>query len=100
LPPAHAEDEQIAGIAIAEVGRLEARYSRFRSDSFLSEINRVAARGGRISVDEETAGLLNYAATCYHESDGVFDITSGIASRMALRSRRAAGRGTDPRSAR
>lgn len=77
----HAEMERIAGIAIAEVGRLEARYSRFRSDSFLSEINRVAARGGSISVDEETAGLLNYAATCYHESDGLFDITSGILRR-------------------
>jgi len=77
----HAEAERIAGIAIAEVGRLEARYSRFRSDSFLSEINRVAARRGRVSVDEETAGLLNYAATCYRESDGLFDITSGILRR-------------------
>ncbi len=77
----HAEAERIAAIAIAEAGRLEARYSRFRSDSFLSEINRVAARGGSISVDEETAGLLNYAATCYHESDGLFDITSGILRR-------------------
>ncbi len=77
----HAEAERIRDIAIAEVGRLEARYSRFRSDSFLSEINRVAARGGSISVDKETAGLLNYAATCYHESDGLFDITSGILRR-------------------
>ncbi|MGH8609366.1 MAG: FAD:protein FMN transferase, partial [Gammaproteobacteria bacterium] len=77
----HAGAERISGIAIAEVGRLEARYSRFRADSFLSEINRVAARGGSISVDEETAGLLNYAATCYRESEGLFDITSGILRR-------------------
>ncbi|MFH0342021.1 MAG: FAD:protein FMN transferase [Chromatiales bacterium] len=76
-----AEAENIAGIAIAEVGRLEARYSRFRADSFLSEVNRVAARGGSISVDQETAGLLNYAATCYRESDGLFDISSGILRR-------------------
>ncbi len=76
-----AEAERFAGVAIAEVGRLEARYSRYRSDSFLSEINRVAARGGKISVDGETAGLLNYAATCYHQSDGLFDISSGILRR-------------------
>ena len=77
----HAEAERIANAAIADVCRLEARYSRYRSDSFLSEINRVAKRGGSISVDEETAGLLNYAATCYRESDGLFDITSGVLRR-------------------
>jgi thiamine biosynthesis lipoprotein len=75
------EAERIAGTAIADVHRLEARYSRYRADSFLSEINRMAADGGSISVDEETAGLLNYAATCYRESDGLFDITSGILRR-------------------
>jgi len=75
------EAERIAGIAIAEVARLEARYSRFRGDSFLSEINRAAAFGGSISVDEETAGLFDYAATCYRESAGLFDITSGILRR-------------------
>jgi FAD:protein FMN transferase len=66
---------------ICDVQRLEAMYSRYREDSFLSEINRVAARGGRIRVDSETAGLLNYAATCHQESDGLFDITSGILRR-------------------
>jgi thiamine biosynthesis lipoprotein len=64
--------------AIADVARLEARYSRYREDSFLSDINRVAARGGSIDVDAETASLLDYAATCYAESDGLFDITSGV----------------------
>jgi thiamine biosynthesis lipoprotein len=69
---------EIAALAIADVHRLEARYSRYRDDSFLSTINRVAARGGSITVDAETAGLLNYAATCYEQSDGLFDITSGV----------------------
>jgi thiamine biosynthesis lipoprotein len=68
--------------AIAEVERLEARYSRYRETSDLSEINRVAARGGTIEVDPETAGLLDYAATCHAESDGLFDITSGILRRV------------------
>jgi thiamine biosynthesis lipoprotein len=76
-----AEAEEIADTAIADVHRLEARYSRYRDDSFLSAINRAAAAGGRIKVDEETAGLLNYAATCHDQSDGLFDITSGILRR-------------------
>ncbi|SFP58812.1 thiamine biosynthesis lipoprotein [Nitrosomonas cryotolerans] len=71
----------VADKAIGDVQRLEAIYSRYREDSFLSEINRTAALGGRISVDAETAGLLDYAAICYRESDGLFDITSGILRR-------------------
>ncbi len=73
--------KQAANILIADVQRLETIYSRFRDDSFLSGINRVAAKGGAITVDKETAGLLDYAATCYRESDGLFDITSGILRR-------------------
>jgi len=73
--------KRVTDAAIADVYRLEALYSRYRSDSFLTDINRVAATGGRITVDEETAGLLNYAATCYDQSDGLFDITSGILRR-------------------
>jgi thiamine biosynthesis lipoprotein len=76
-----AKAKQAAELIIADVCRLEALYSRYRSDSFLSTINRVAMAGGRISVDQETAGLLNYAATCYDQSDGLFDITSGILRR-------------------
>ena len=76
-----AKAEQVADTAVADILRLEALYSRYRSDSFLSAINRVAATGGRIVVDEETVGLLNYAATCHNQSDGLFDITSGILRR-------------------
>lgn len=75
------EIDAALGAAIAEVERLEARYSRYRETSFLSEINRVAAQGGTIEVDPETAGLLDYAATCHAESDGLFDVTSGILRR-------------------
>lgn len=74
--------QQAANAAIADVHRLEALYSRYRSDSFLSTINRVASTGGCITVDHETAGLLNYAATCYEQSGGLFDITSGILRRV------------------
>jgi FAD:protein FMN transferase len=73
--------ETLFSLAVAEVERLEARYSRYRAESFLSEINRVAAAGGSIEVDAETAGLLDYAATCHAESGGLFDVTSGILRR-------------------
>lgn len=73
-----AQAKRAADIAMADVARLEARYSRYRDDSLLAEINRVAARGGEIEVDAETASLLDYAATCHAQSDGLFDITSGL----------------------
>lgn len=72
---------RVAAAAIADIQRLESIYSRYRESSFLSEINRIAAKGGSITVDNETAGLLDYAETCYRESDELFDITSGILRR-------------------
>lgn len=78
----HGADESVLQAArdavLADIARLEARYSRYREDSELSRINAVAARGGEVAVDEETARLFDYAATCFAESDGLFDITSGV----------------------
>lgn len=78
----YAQDQQAAnGVAdkvIADVKRIEQRYSRYQEGSVLSSINRVAEKGGSIEVDEETMALLNYANTCYQQSGGMFDITSGI----------------------
>ncbi len=76
-----AQAQCVADYVISDIYRLEARYSRYRSDSFISAINTVAAAGGSITVDDETAGLLNYAETCYQQSDGLFDITSGLLRR-------------------
>lgn len=73
--------QRAAKVAIDDVSRLEAKYSRYREDSFISAINRIAADGGELPVDDETAGLLDYAATCYQQSDGLFDVTSGILRR-------------------
>lgn len=70
--------ETVADSAIAEVLRIEARYSRYRADSFLSQINRAAQLGAPIEVDEETAGLLDYAYACHRKSGGLFDISAGI----------------------
>jgi FAD:protein FMN transferase len=68
--------------AVAEVDRIERKYSRYLATSFLSEINRRAAVAGSIEVDEETAALLDYAARCYQISEGLFDVTSGVSSRV------------------
>ncbi len=74
----YAKADAIAQSAIAEVYRIEERYSRYSVNSFLSRINRVAERAGTIEVDEETAGLLDYAYACHKKSAGLFDITSGV----------------------
>jgi thiamine biosynthesis lipoprotein len=70
--------QEIAGHAIAEVYRIEDRYSRYNPDSLLVQINQVAQAGGSVCVDEETAGLLDYAYACYESSERLFDISSGI----------------------
>jgi len=70
--------QTIANLVISDVQRIEQRYSRYRDDSVLTAINKVAEVGGSTQVDEETLALLNYANTCYQQSDGLFDITSGV----------------------
>ena len=63
---------------IQESQRLERKYSRYLEDSFLSQINRSAGASAGITLDEETRKLFDHAATCYHLSDGLFDVTAGI----------------------
>ena len=71
------EAAAVAQKAAADVRRLDAKYSAYRDDSFAAEINRVGAAGGALDVDDETATLLDYAATCFRQSDGLFDLTAG-----------------------
>ena len=66
-----------ATAAIADVQRIERKYSRYRDDSVTSAINR-AAGASPVAIDAETAALLDYAQACYAMSDGAFDITSGV----------------------
>ena len=79
--PDAAAAERAASAVVAEVERLEARYSRYRASSYLSFLNGVAREGGEVSVDAETAGLLSYADSCHAQSGGLFDISSGILRR-------------------
>jgi len=73
--------EGIAAAAETEVRRIEARFSRYRADSELSRINRAAAAGAAIVIDEETAGLIGFAQAIWRKSAGAFDITSGLLHR-------------------
>lgn len=78
VPPAQAADA--CAFAKAEVRRIERKYSRYRDDSVISAINARAGRGG-VTVDAETAHLLDFAAELHRQSDGLFDLTSGCLRR-------------------
>ena len=64
--------------AQAEVRRIEQRFSRYRPDSIVSAINAAAGAPAAVAVDSETAALLRFADRLHDESDGLFDITSGV----------------------
>ncbi|HSC23825.1 MAG TPA: FAD:protein FMN transferase [Casimicrobiaceae bacterium] len=72
--------DRAAALAIAEVKRIEAKYSRYRDDSVTTAINR-AAGVTPVAIDDETAALLRYADRCHAVSGGLFDITSGVLRR-------------------
>ena len=67
---------------IAEVLRIEKRFSRYDEASALSLINRSAGSADGINLDSETAALMDFAALAYAQSDGLFDITSGVLRRV------------------
>lgn len=79
--PSPARAEEACALAAEEVARLEQKYSRYRDDSVTARINASAGDTRGIEVDEETAALLDYAATAHAQSQGRFDITSGVLRR-------------------
>ncbi len=66
-----------AAKAIAEVHRIESKFSRYRPGSIVGRIN-AAAAGKPVAVDHETHALLDFADQLWTLSDGLFDITSGV----------------------
>ena len=69
-----------ADAALAEVRRIEHKYSRYRDDSIVSRINAAAGRHA-VACDSETQSLLAYADALHQASGGSFDITSGVLRR-------------------
>ena len=72
-----ARADRAAKVAIADVLRIEAKFTRYRDDSVTAAINR-AAGGEPVAIDAETASLLRYADRCFTLSGGRFDLTSGV----------------------
>lgn len=73
-----ARAQALAQAAVDEVRRIEQRYSRYRPDSIVSRINAAAGSGRPVPVDAETAQLLDFADLLYRQSEGRFDLSSGV----------------------
>ena len=59
-----------------EAWRIEDKFSRYLDGNIIHRIN--TANGRPVEVDEETAGLIDFAVTLFTISGGRFDITSGV----------------------
>jgi len=68
--------ELVAGEAL----RIERLLSRYRDDNVIHLVNH--AEGRPVLVDDETAGLLDFADRCFILSEGRFDVTSGVLRRL------------------
>lgn len=80
---AHADRDtaqHVLELVAAETRRIETKFSRYRDDNVVHAIN--TADGRPVTVDDETARLIDYAAELYELSDGMFDITSGVLRRV------------------
>lgn len=75
---AHAISEHIRAL----IARIEAKYSRYQTTSITSQINAMAGNNDAVELDEETARLIDYANIMHQQSDGLFDITSGILRKL------------------
>ncbi|MCM0613376.1 FAD:protein FMN transferase [Marinobacter sediminum] len=71
--------EQALFHAARETWRLERKFSRYVSGNPVDRINQ--SKGEPVTVDDELALMLDYAAQCHELSDGRFDITSGVLRR-------------------
>jgi thiamine biosynthesis lipoprotein len=69
----------IAQAVAACAWRIEAKYSRYRGDGIVRVIN--SANGAPVTVDDETANLIDFSALVHKLSGGSFDITSGVLRR-------------------
>lgn len=81
---ARCESHASRGFEIAEfeVRRLDQKYSHYKDDSHLARIQEKAAFPAGVTVDAETAALLNYADAQFKVSEGMFDITTHCLSAL------------------
>jgi thiamine biosynthesis lipoprotein len=74
--PSQSLAKSLSEAVATEAWRIEDKFSRYRDGNIVHRINN--AGGKPVEVDDETARLLDFAATLYGLSDGLFDITSGV----------------------
>jgi thiamine biosynthesis lipoprotein len=74
------EANELANIVADEAWRIEDKLSRYLAGNIVDKIN--SAAGRPVEVDEETAQMLDFAATLYVLSEGAFDVTSGVLRRV------------------
>lgn len=73
--------QALAQLAIDEVRRIEAKYSRYQPTSLVSQITTQAGLDWT-ECDDETLALLDFADQLFNQSAGLFDITSGVLRRV------------------
>jgi thiamine biosynthesis lipoprotein len=78
LPQTRAE--HLMNIAVNEVRRIEQKYSRYRDDNIIADIN--SSQGKPVELDHETWQLLEFADYAYQFSDGLFDLSAGVLRRV------------------
>lgn len=74
------EAASLGELVAGEARRVEELLSRYRDDNVIHRINHAAGRP--VVVDDETAGLLDFADHCFRLSEGRFDVTSGVLRRL------------------
>jgi len=72
--------KRLLEITAAEAWRIEQKFSRYLPDNIVAKINR--SSGQPVTVDDETARMLDFAETLYQLSDRLFDITSGVLGKV------------------
>jgi FAD:protein FMN transferase len=71
---------EIMELGVSEATRIERKFSRYIAGNIVDRINK--SNGKWVDLDPETEGLIKFCQQCYHISDGLFDITSGILRRL------------------
>lgn len=72
--------QQILDAVANEAWRIEDKFSRYKKDNIIFQINH--AKGEAVSIDAETGRLLDFADELFELSEGLFDVTSGVLRRV------------------
>ena len=72
--------QEIVDVCYAETKRIERKFSRYLDNNIVYRINH--SQNQKIPIDKETYNLLQFADTCFHLSEGMFDITAGVLNQI------------------